>query len=325
MKTLILLVLTMMLCSSCTALPAEERAFAVALCVEKDEAWRVHGRIPTYHSGGGYLSVTGEGDTVEAALSDLDAASPMRINLSQLRLIAADVKLAETGELPALLSALSQRTDMRMQCAVALTAAPAAAVAEALSPSAGARLSKVLDLLLDARIEQGVILPAPLSEVLLCGERKSPILAALALEGEEISVLGGYMMDGGYIQPEEAALLSLLLGHGRSLRIELPEGYAQVRDASVKLRLSQDMTVARVVLSMTATASDLPAEAIEASLADAVLALLTRLSDRGCDALGLGRQAVMRTHDMRQWHALNWPERYRAVRWEVSVSVQGPA
>ncbi len=324
-KVLMLLMLTMMLCSSCTALPAEERAFAVALCVEKDEVWRVHGRIPTYQSGGGYLTITGEGSNIDAALSALDAASPMRINLSQLRLVAADVKLAESVELPAFLSALSERPDMRMQCALALTDAPAEAVAEALKPAAGTRLSKALDLMLDARIEQGVILPASLSDVLRGGERQSPILIALSLEGQEISLSGGYTLGGEPIQPEETALLSLLLGHGKSLRLELPEGSAEVRDVSVSICLSEDMTTARVALKMTATASAFTAEGLESSLANALLVMLMRFSAGGCDALGLGRQAIMRTHDMVQSHALNWPERYRAIRWEVAVSVRGAA
>jgi len=56
-----------------------------------------------------------------------------------------------------------------------------------------------------------------------------------------------------------------------------------------------------------------------------VLALLMRLSSGGCDALGLGRQAILHTRDMATWHALNWPETYRGIRWEVAVGVNGPA
>ena len=114
MKFLILLALVALACSSCTALPAEERAFAVALCVEKTDEWRVCARIPTYQSGGGYMTVTGNGETFPAALSHLDAASPMRINLSQLRLLVADVGLVNSGGFEAVLSTLSERPDIRM-------------------------------------------------------------------------------------------------------------------------------------------------------------------------------------------------------------------
>lgn len=325
MKTLILLVLPVLLCSACTALPAEERAFAVALCVEKEDVWRVHGRIPTYQTGGGYMTVTGEGDTFSQALSAMDAAAPMRINLSQLRLLAADVGLARNDELASLLSSLSDRPDMRMQCAVALTDAPAKAVAEALQPSAGARLSKALDLMLDAHHEQGIILPAPLSDVLRMGERQSPILIALSLKGQEIALTGGYTSDGLRLDKDEIVLLSLLLGHTKSLRLSLPGGAAEVRDVSVNIRLSEDLTTASVELTMTATASSFTEDGLEQVLADRILALLTRLSADGCDALGLGRKAILHTRDMVQWHALNWPEHDRSLRWEVAVGVNGPA
>ncbi len=325
MKVLIILLLPMLLCTSCTALPAEERAFAVALCVEKADVWRVHGRIPTYQTGGGYMTVTGEGDTFSAALSAMDAAAPMRINLSQLRLLVADAKLAKTGGLSALLSALTDRSDMRLQCAVALTDAPVKDVAEALKPAAGSRLSKALDLMLDARIEQGAILPARLSDVLRMGERQSPVLAALSLEGKDITLSGGYTMDGVTLAPEDTALLSFLLGHAKTLQLPLPGGSAQVRDVSVRIRLSEDLAAAHVEVTMTATASSFTEEGLEQLLADALLKLLTRLSADGFDALGLGRQAILHTRDMAEWHALNWLEMYRGIRWEVAVRVNGPA
>lgn len=325
MKALIILLLPVFLCTACTALPAEERAFAVALCVEKADVWRVHGRIPTYQTGGGYMTVTGEGDTLVAALSAMDAAAPMRINLSQLRLLVADTKLAKTGELSALLSTLADRHDMRLQCAVALTDSPVKDVAEALKPAAGSRLSKALDLMLDARIEQGAILPARLSDVLRMGERQSPVLAALSLEGKDITLSSGYTMDGVTLAPEDTALLSLLLGHAKTLQLPLQGGSAQVRDVSVRIRLAEDLAAAHVEVSMTATDSSFTEDGLEQALADALLTLLTRLSADGCDALELGRQAILHTRDMAAWHALNWPERYRGLRWEVAVRVNAPA
>ena len=325
MKALMILLLTMMMCSSCTALPAEERAFAVALCVEKNGAWHVHGRIPTYQSGGGYMTVSGEGDSLSSALSDMDAAAPMRINLSQLRLLIADKKLAQNGELSAVLTALADRPDMRMQCVVALTEESVKAAAEALNPVAGARLSKALDLMLDARIEQGAILPAPLSDVLRMGVRQAPVLVGLSVEEQKIALSGGYAMDGMYLNKDETALLSLLLGHTKTLRLNLPAGSADVRDVSAKIRLSQDFTTARVELTMNVTSSTYTEIGLEKALADSLLALLTRLAAADCDALGLGRQTVMHAHDMAQWHAMNWPEKYRGIRWEVAVGVDGTA
>lgn len=325
MKALIILLLTMMMCSSCAALPAEERAFAVALCAEKDDVWRVYGRVPTYQSGGGYMTVAGEGATLPAALSDMDAASPMRINLSQLRLLVADVRLAQSGELPTLLNVLSERPDMRQQCAVALTESAVKAVAEAFKPTAGARLSKALDLMLAARIEQGAILPAKLADMMRMPRRQSSILTALTLQGEEIILSGGYTMKGMRLTKEETILLSLLLGTSKAPLLNLAEGSAEVREASARLRLSEDFALARAELTMTVISSTFTEDGFGQALAGALLTLLSRLSGDGCDVLGLGRQAVLGSRDMVQWHALNWPEKYRGIRWEVAVNVNGPA
>lgn len=323
MKALTILVLLTILCSSCTALPAEERAFAVALCVEKADAWRVHGRVPTYQTGGGYMTVTGEGDTFPAALADLDAASPMRINLSQLRLLVIDDALTQNNELLPLLTSMAERPDMRLECTVALTDAPAKDIAEALKPAAGSRLSKALDLMLDARVEQGSILPATLADVLRMGERQSPVLAGLSLDGQDVSLYGGYTLDGLRLTSDETALLSLILGYAKSPHLTLSGGSADVRDVSAKVRLSEDCTSARVELTMTATASTFGENELEQVLISELLPLLTRLSAAGCDALGLGRQAVMHTHDMAEWHAFDWQERYQNLRWEVAVGVNG--
>lgn len=324
MKALILLVLNILLCTSCTALPAEEKAFAVALCVEKTEGeWRVCGRIPTYQSGGGYMTVEGAGVSFAEAMAAMDAAAPIRINLSQLRLLTADVRLARAGELATMLAALSERSDMRMQCTVALTEVSARAVSEALKPAAGARLSKALDLMIAARVEQGSILPCELADVLRMGQRQSPIYAALTLEGEEVGLSGGYTADGVYLPPEETALLSLLLGHVRTARVAVAGGAAQVREASVKVSLSEDHAAASVELTAAVSAADLPLNLLEAQFADKIAALLSKLSAAGCDALGLGRQAMLGMHDAREWHALNWPEQYRRISWRISVGLRG--
>lgn len=330
-RMMILLLLMSLTCTACTALPAEERAFAVVLGVEKEgAAWRLHGRIPTYQTGGGYLTVTGEGETISASLASLDAAAPMHLHLSQLRLLVLDEKLGQSEDAFLLLHELSARLDMRQHCAVAVTDTPMQTLMEALKPAAGARLSKAVDILLDTRAEQGLILPATLADVIRMGERQSPVLIALTLEGSDLSLAGGYpvnqqMRFAGRLTPEETELLSLLRGEAKSLHLTLPAGSAQIRDVSAKVRLSEDRKSARVELSLRAVSSTYTPEGLAQALADACLPLLARLSREGCDALGLGRQAILRAEDMAAWHALNWPEAYPKITWSVAVQVQGPA
>ena len=75
MKRIVTLLLALA-CTGCAALPEEERAFAVALGVSGHQgAWTVYARIPTYQSGGGYATVTGEGETLSHALTAVPSAS----------------------------------------------------------------------------------------------------------------------------------------------------------------------------------------------------------------------------------------------------------
>ncbi|MDD6051463.1 MAG: hypothetical protein PUC00_09420 [Clostridiales bacterium] len=330
MKRLILILLTMMCCTSCTALPAEERAFAVVLLVDRDSsAWRVHGQLPTYRSGGGYLTVTGEGDTLPAALADLEAAAPMHVNLSQLRLLVLTKAVADVGELALVLTTLSDRPDMRPSCAIALTEAPADVLMQALEPATGTRLSKSIDVLLESRLEQGSILPATLAEVLRMGMRQSPVLIAANLRDQQLDLSGGYPLTASFrvcerLTPEETALLSLLTGRTKALRLTLSGMSAQVREASAKVALSQDFQSATVTLRLRVTAASCSPADIETRLADASVTLLSGLSAQGCDVLGLGRQAILHAHDMPAWRSFDWPARCKQLHWRVSVQMSGP-
>ena len=327
----LLLLLTLLVCSSCTALPAEERAFAVVLGVEKDaDTWYVHARIPTYQTGGGYLTVSGEGEDLSNALSDMDASAPMHLHLSQLRLLVLDSKLTDSADLPAVFEVFSSRADIRLQCAVAVTDMPAKELMDALKPTTGSRLSKSIDVLLESRKEQGCILPATLADVIRMGQRQSPVLIALTLVDKEVSLSGGYPLSenlrlGTRISVEETPLLSMLMGRAKNLRLSLPGGGAEVRDVSAKVCLEEGMQSASVTLRLRMTVSSFTPDGLEELLAEECLSLLTRLSDEGCDVLGLGRKASLHIHDMADWHELNWPERYRQMKWTVSVKVNGPA
>ncbi len=326
---LALMCLVLVLCTSCTALPAEERAFAVVLAVENPGAWRVHARVPNYQSGGGYLTVTGEGNDLNAALADMEAHAPMQLHLSQLRLLAVDLALAASGELPSVLHDLSDRVDMRQDCTVALTDVPPDALMEALEPATGARLSKSIDVLIESRISQGQILPSALSDVIRMGERQTPVLPLLTLEDREWNLSGGVpltadLRPGPRLTSAETALLSLLTGRAKTLQLTFSDGSARVRDASCKAKLAPDMS-AEAVLTLRVLSSAFTPDGLEAHLAADCHSLLTRLYGAGCDVLGLGRQAILHTHDMAAWHDLAWPEKISQIRWTVRVGVDDPA
>lgn len=319
-----------LLCTGCTALPAEEKAFAVALCAEKQaDTWHVYGRIPKYQTGGGYLTVSGEGDSPAAALADMEEAAPMRVHLSQLRLLVLDEGLAENGGIREMLHALAERPDWQPRGAVALTNAPAEAVSEALKPAAGARLSKAMDVLLETRIEQGRILPAWLGEILRMGERQSPVLMALTLEDKEISLSGGIALTDDWrvaarLDGDQTVLLSLLLRTAKQLQLNVSGSTVRIRDAAVNVRLQEDLHAARVEVTLRMNGAPKDA-ALEQHIADACADLLSALSAAGCDVLGLGRKAILGTENLTGWHRLDWPSKLRMMQWTVAVTVQGPA
>ncbi len=326
---IILMCLVLALCTACTALPAEERAFAVVLAVENPGPWRVHARVPNYQSGGGYLTVTGEGNGLTAALADMEAHAPMQLHLSQLRLLTVDLALAASGELPSVLHDLSDRVDMRQECTVALTDVSPEPLMEALEPATGARLSKSIDVLIESRVSQGQILPAELSDVIRMGERQAPVLPLLTLEDREWNLSGGVpltadLRPGPRLTASETALLSLLTGRAKTLQLTFPDGSARVRDASCKAKLAPELS-AEATLTLRVLSSTFTPDGLEARLAADCQSLLTRLYSAGCDVLGLGRLAIMHAPDMAAWHDLSWPQRISAIRWTVRVGVDDPA
>lgn len=328
MKRLTILLLTL-LCTACTALPQEERAFAVSLCVERPSEWRVHARVPTYQNGGGYLTLSGTGATLDAALTDLSAAAPMHLTLSQLRLLVLSADLTDSADFADALAVLSAWADLRMQCAVVLTDDTGRRISDALKPTAGTRLSKSIDVLLETHAEQGDYLPVTLAELLCMGERQSPVLMCAALSGDGLTFNGGYaltaaMRRGLRLEEGDIRLMALLHGQTREMPLTVNGMHTRVRDIRVRRSLDVSFGAARVTLSLRLTTPSADDAQLVQSLTDACAALLTRLSAAGCDVLGMGRKAILRAEDMSAWYALDWPNRLRSMTWRVTVDARPP-
>lgn len=327
MKRIITILLTALICTSCAALPAEERAFAVALAVDGGPgAWRVWARIPTYQSGGGYATVQGEGGTMEAALAALDAAAPQQFHPGQLRLIVFTRELAQSEALPQAIAALAERHDLRMDAALAVTEDAPESLMEAMNPASGSRLSKSLDTLMKARIAQGVVIPAPLSVICRMGVRQSPVLMGVRIADGAVDLSGCWPVGadgraGEPLSPEDTQLLALMTGTMTRGALSLPGG-GTLRltgaDADAELSLPT-MDSAAVRLTLRCGDAREGQEGLSHQVATAVLNLLKRLSAAGCDALGLGRQAIRHAEDMAHWDEMAWPERYMNLTWTVSV------
>ena len=109
------------------------------------------------------------------------------------------------------------------------------------------------------------------------------------------------------------------------VRLSLDQQQAQVREARTKVTLGEMWGSAQVKLSLRMTSGSFTPEGLAQVLADRVKALLSHLSEQGCDVLGLGRQAIMGMKTSAQWHELEWEKLYRRLQWTVSVAVQGTA
>lgn len=350
MKKAVAIMLAALLLGGCSALPGEERAFAVVLGIsENGGVWEAGARIPTYQTGGGYLTISARGNSLGEALALLNASAPMELQYGQLRMLLFSKGLAQSGRFPEVLRALAARGEVRAQAALCVTENNVIDVLDALEPATGSRLSKSLEAMMQARQAVGVLPVVTLSDWLRMGERQQAVLMNAALEaaaenavpgmdesaGEQaakgagkVQLSGGWLMNSqGQVKASltamEMQLLSLMQSRLRQGTLALPEGSATMLDASSKIMLKDQTVQGKIHLRYSA--SELTEEGVQQALLEALHGLTGKLAAAGCDALGMARQAMASCADMAQWHALNWVERYPALTWQFTVEVEREA
>lgn len=347
MRKLLIMAAMLLLCASCTALPAEERSFAVALGVsENTGTWEVSARVPTYQSGGGYLTLTARGNSLAEALAVLDATAPMQMHLGQLRLVVFSQGLAESSSFRSVLTELAMRREFRVQTQVCVTADAVTDLIDKLEPATGSRLSKSLDVLLETRAEQGVIPLATLSDVLRRGERQSWVAVNVALEDTagiaqpgmdapagmqaasgtgKVQFGGGWLIgqDGsakGQLTAAETQLLGLMAGKLQKGMLSLSDGTVTLIGASSKVKLHGNTVACDI--SLRYGPSVMTEAGVQHAVTEACQNVLRKLAAADCDALGVGRQAIRYFPDMAAWHELDWPILYPQLDWQVTVLPQ---
>ena len=310
-------------CTGCSALPPEERAFCVALLIDGGaQECIVRVRIPTYQQNGGYQTLSATGATLTDALRTLESAAPMRLHWGQLRLIV--LSRAWAAEIPIVrtLSDLSGVENLRLHASVAVTEEDTTALAEKLVPENGTRLSKSIDVMVQARHEQGVIPTCAASVLLRFGSRQSPVLCGAESTAEGLLLSGAWLTDADglvrdFLTPEETQILLLMQGELTRTQLLLPEHAIHLTEASTSIRLMEDTAVCRVNLRYDR--ADLTPQAVSAETAQACLNVLNRLQAAGCDALGLGRKAIWSAWSMSDWRNSDFPARLQNLRWTVEV------
>lgn len=328
MRRVCCLLLAMLLLTGCSALPEEDRAFAVVLGLdEQGDAWRAWARIPSYQQEGGYLTLSAQGRSLGEAMAQLEGAAPMALHYGQLRMMVFSRALAESAGFPGVLDALASRNGVRSQAALAVTEDDMDSLMDALDPPTGTRLSKSLEGMMAARREQGVIPDATLAGLRRMGERQQPVLMGVMME-DGMQLSGGWLFDADgrlrdSLSAAEQQLLSLLSGSFRRGTLSLGEGTLTVTEADSRVRLMGGEAVCS--LRLRYTSSSFSEEGASQRLDAALSTLTAKLAAAHCDALGLGRQAIMGCENLEAWHSLDWQARYPALRWRFDLQLEREA
>lgn len=350
MKRSVAMLLSVLLLSGCSALPAEDRAFAVALGISENAGvWEVSARVPVYQAGGGYLTLSARGDSLGEAMALLNASAPMELHYGQLRLMLFSESIARGASFPELLRALAARGEVRPQAALAVTKDNVLDVMDALEPTTGSRLSKSLETVLEARKKTGVAAIVTLDEWQRMGERQQAVLLNVGMEPKQSGQLqgmdatagglsvqgtgkvqfsGGWMTDAtgkaqGTLSAAETQLLALLKDELHQGTLALPEGTLTLLDADSQLTLEQDSVLCELRLSYSA--ASMTEVGLQAALIEALQSLTGKLSTSGCDAPGIARKAMRGCFTMEEWRRQAWPERYMTLAWRFDIHVEREA
>lgn len=327
MRRVTAMILAVFLLGGCSALPGEDRAFAVALGISGSSAgWQVCARVPTYQTGGGYTTVTGKGDHLGAAMADMSASAPMELHFGQVRMVIFAKALAASGQFAELLRTLSARGEVRPQAALFVTEDPVEDVMDALEPETGSRLSKSIESTMEARRRLGVLPGTTLADVLRAGERQQPVLGGAAMEKGKLHLSGGWLMGAngqvqGRLTKEEMQLASLLQGNIRQGTLALGQGTVTLTDSQCSLQLQGSQVLCR--LKIRCSASTMTEEGIVAALTYDLHGLVNKLAAANSDALGVGRQAIRQKTTMAAWHDADWAAQYAMLDWFFTVDAAG--
>ena len=338
-----LLLLCCMALGGCSILPGEDRSFPVCLGLHTSgDTWQASVRISTYKSPGEYTTVTASGKSLAEAMTLLDASSPIRLHYGHVRLIVFSYELASSDRLAFAVESLARLGTFRADAALCATEDDIPALFDALTPASGTRLSKHITVLLESRIGLGVIPETTLGDWRRMGERQSPLLIAAALGKEggstgmadfademnagdaQVQFGGAYLVAQtgkvtGRLTMSEHQVLRLMQGRLDKGALAAGEHALTLLESSAKAELDANENAARLTVGMRYMHADQSEDGVRETVTEAVLQVIGKLAAANCDALGLGRQAIMQAADWAQWRQLAWPEKYPALTWHVAV------
>lgn len=345
MKRMILLCLALcMVLSGCAALPGEERAFAVCLGLHTSgDIWQASARISTYTKPGEYMTVTASGKSMAEAMTLLDATAPLHIHYGQVRLVLLSKELAASDELLPTLDRLNKLGEFRADAMLCVTEDDIPKVLDEMKPVTGTRLSKYIEVLLDSRIGQGSIPDTTLGAYRRMGERQSltliPIAMAekaaaqtgmnampesMAVEGMKLQMGGAWLASQagrvtGRLTVAEQQILRLMQGKLRKGALTLDDHTFTLLESFANVTYDEKEHAALLKIRLRYMHSDLSEDGVKERLTSAAANVIEKLAAANCDALGIGRQAMMHASDWAAWERMDWQTRYPALVWRVAV------
>lgn len=342
--TVVLLIVCCSVFSGCSMLPGEERAFPVCLGLHHaDGTWQACVRISTYAKPGEYMTVSAAGSSLAEVMTLLDASAPIRLHYGQVRLVIFSHELAASDLLTAVLDSLNKLGEFRADAMLCVTEDDLASLMEEMKPASGTRLSKFLEVLLDSRIGQGVIPDTTLGDYRRQGERQSLTLIPIALaddgksaqgmqtlpqnmpDGMKVQLAGAYLVSQegrvtGQLNAYEHQLLRMMQGKLAKGALTTGEYSLTLLESSAEVRLNDKTALLTVRLRFRH--SDQSEDGVREHVTKDVAGVIGKLAAANCDALGLGRQAILASRDWAEWRAIDWPHVYPALEWQVAVQAE---
>ena len=364
-RLLALLLCCAVLLNGCVSRQLEDELMVIVLGVDAEENDVILTvKVPSAASSvqkdesGGYLTYSARGQGFAEALSMLRAATPRKLNFTQVREIVLGREAARGTLLP-LLVLIDAVPRLRSSAALIVCTDTAKAMIAAQKPDLGVRLSRYADSTLAESAGKGFTPDADLCGALrdLKGGQADPLLILGAIQAGEtpspnapdvldalpgdlprqgsgaIELFGAAATDGervtGYLTGREMALIHLIQGNIRFFPYTAASGALLRITAESPARLTVDLSDAPARLAVAlhcfvhCPPGDPPdPDALADALRQEILGCLMHLRALRCDALGFGSIASRQFLTLDEWESMDWKGVYISAEFNVTVSVR---
>ncbi|MBQ9264195.1 MAG: hypothetical protein IJ189_08310 [Clostridia bacterium] len=306
----------------------------------------------------GYLSLEASGRSFSDAIALLHAATPRRLNFSQVREIIVGEQAVQDDECTGLLRQISLLPRIRGAANVIICRGSAMDFAAQVKPYLGLRLSRYTDDTLADSAGKGFTPNTTLAEGLrdLGSGLKDPLFILGAVNDfsadapenssslkvsagqlprkstDPIDLFGAAVTDGaamtGALTGDEMALLHLLTGSGHFYIAQLPEMtvtlYARTpAELSVALSTRPIRLRIRLLCDVRLSPGEKPDKAaLTEQITRQISALIAKLQALNSDALGFGLRAVRQFATIGAWEQLRFKALYRQAQTDVQLTLR---